>query len=370
MTSPGPGASADCLAALESALSGGPRPDLARFEEDALEDALRELTRRHGAGAAPLLRELAGTGGKPVRRAVRRALYRIGEQALTAPASQRPVVARDPIRAMRAWLSGIDGAGSRAAWIVFEGGLGGGQWLCSLILNDAAGIMDVAGGAITRKRLDAELAKLYRDQKLPWVETAPTHVSRLVHEALARHRQVGTEPPAGFARWTPFFEATPAPAVPEPATVPDPALVERSADLLDLPDLGGWFADPATIAEEAVSLLEMRDSRLVVPDQVKAEREAAIVDRVLEKTFGPDVRPRWARRLEEMAIIFRATHREDAGRIAAATARAIGDLDRQLRWVPLTEAMARRGLEIAADVALGRVRLDDVRRSPGASGRA
>jgi len=56
--------------------------------------------------------------------------------------------------------SGIDGSGSRAAWILFEGGLGGGLRLCSLILNDEAGIMDAAGGPIARKRLEAELRGL------------------------------------------------------------------------------------------------------------------------------------------------------------------------------------------------------------------
>src|SRR5258706_16454541 len=64
-----------------------------------------------------------------------------------------PLIRREPERATAAWLSGIDGSGSRAGWIVFEGGLGGGLRLCSLILNDEAGILEAAGGPVTRKRL-------------------------------------------------------------------------------------------------------------------------------------------------------------------------------------------------------------------------
>jgi hypothetical protein len=367
MTDPLPAAGAACLAALEAALAGGPRPDLAGVDEDTLESALRALTRVRGAAAAPLLKALAGEARtRDLRRALRRALYRLGDAAdLEAPGAARPVVTRDPVRAVRAWVSGIDGAGSRAVWIVFEGGLGGGQSLCSLIVNDEAGILDAAGGAITRKRLEQELAKLYRDQKLPWVEMSPARVCGIVTEALEAHDRAGTRPPPAFARWAPFFAAVPpgAPVATPVADSAEPALVERSAALLAMAELAGWFADPAALAEEGVHLLEMRDSRLVVPEPVKAEREAAIVERAAERSFPGESRPRWARRLDEMALVFRATGREEPARIAAATAAALRDRDRALSSVPWVAAMVRRGLEVAADVALGRVRLEDVRRS-------
>ena len=364
MSDPLPAAGAACLAALEAALAGGPLPDLVGLDEAAVDGALRALTRTHGLAAAPLLRALAGeVGSRPARRVIRRALYRLSEVAdAPVPDAPRPVVAREPVRPVRAWVSGIDGVGSRAVWIVFEGGLGGGQSLCSLIVNDEAGILDAAGGAITRKRLERELATLYRDQKLPWVEMSPARVCGLVAEAMATQQRTGSRAPAAFGRWAPFFEGM-APLAEAAPGEPDPLLVERSAELLDLAELAGWFADPAAIAEESVSLLEMRDSRLVVSDQIKADREAAIVSRAVERSFPDAARPRWARRLHEMALVFRATGRDEPGRIAAATATALGDLDRSLSSVPWAWAMARRGLEIAADVALGRVSLADVRRS-------
>jgi hypothetical protein len=142
----------------------------------ALDDALRALAKRHGAAALPLLEHLADAApDKAHRRAARRALYRLDQSGLRPPraaaaAPARPVVTRAAEHPVRAWLSGIDGSGSRAAWILFEGGLGGGLRLCSLILNDEAGIMDAAGGPIARKRLEAELRGLRESQKLPWVE--------------------------------------------------------------------------------------------------------------------------------------------------------------------------------------------------------
>jgi hypothetical protein len=363
---------AACLAALEAALVGGALPALAGVSPAALDEALRTLTRRHGAATLPLLERLAdGAADKAQRRAARRALYRLAQSGVrperaAASAPARPVVTREAEHAVRAWLSGIDGSGSRAVWILFEGGFGGGLRLCSLILNDEAGVMDAAGGPIARKRLEAELRALRESQKLPWVEVDAGRACALVTEALALHARLGTVPPPEFARWKKLFRSA---ALPREANVaaapPDAAaLVERSATLLDLPELMGWFVDPTRVQHEALALLQTRESRLVVSEQIKAEREFAIVDGVIESQLPSGARPRWAGRLREMADIFAMTGRDEAAAIARATAAALADLERPATVIPFARALAARGLEMAAEVALGRARLDDVSRAP------
>src|SRR2546428_289131 len=175
-----------------------------------------------------------------------------------------PLYRRLAERATRAWASGVDGSGSRALWILFEGGFGGAA-LCSLIVNDTAGMLEVAGGEITKRRLEAELAALRSSQKLPWVECDPARAVGLVAEALALHAAEGTAPPDAFA---------------------------RSAALAELPEMAGWFLDPEAVQVDAVELLAARESRLVVSDQVKAEREDAIVGRVIARELGPEARRR------------------------------------------------------------------------------
>jgi hypothetical protein len=368
-------------AALEAALDGGPLPDLAGLSADELEDALRQLGRRHGAAAAPLLRRLAEEAtSKSARKSARRELYRLAQAGVRlpdTPAAQArplagPLIRREPERATAAWLSGIDGAGSRAAWIVFEGGRGGGLRLCSLILNDEAGILESAGGPVTRKRLEAEQRALRETQKLPWVATAPERAAALVAEALALHAAAGTGPPHEFARWRALFPPRPAPdpllADAAPPLAGDPDLANQAVSLLDLPELGGWFVDPAAVREDAVALLEMRDSRLVVSDQIKAEREAAIVDAAVAKAFPPTARPRWARRLGEMALVFEATGRPEPAARARAAAAALADKERRVESIALARALALRGLEVAGEVALGRARMEDVSRAPARRG--
>ena len=348
----------------------GPALDVAALRalpEDALDARLRAFAAEHGAEALPALSALTAAGGdRAVRRAARRALYRLSQQGVTPPPrpAPKPVVERQPERAARAWLSGIDGSGARAAWILFEGGLGS-TALCSLIVNDTVGIVDVAGGEITKKRLEAELAALRASQKLPWVETGPARVVGLVAEALALHREKGTAPPGAFARWQRLFENA---AGPEPPVLPapDPARVEQSAGLLELPELAGWFLDPEPVQGDAVELLAARESRLVVSDQIKAEREAAIVGRVIERELAPEARQRWARRLAEMALVFDATGRPEPAALARAAAAELADPAADPLRHPFAQGLARRALEVAGEVASGRISASDVSRKPGA----
>jgi hypothetical protein len=362
-----------CRRALEAAVDAPARLDpapltaLAASAPAAVDDTLRAFADAHRAAALPVLEALASERtDRTVRRAARLAIYRLVQQGVppSARPAPKPVVERRPERAARAWLSGVDGSGSRAVWLLFEGAFGG-QALCSLIVNDEAGVMDAAGGEISRKRLEAELSALRASQKLPWVEVDPGVALAAVGEALALHRRLGTTPPAAFTRWERLF--APSEPGPLPASTPDPALVERAPTLLELPELAGWFLDPEAVQADALDLLQARESKLVVSDQVKAEREEVIVGRVVERELGPEARRRWARRLVAMAFIFRATDRPEPAALAEAAAAALADEAREVRHQPFARALAQRGVDVAAEVALGRLSAADVSRKPGAS---
>ena len=70
-----------------------------------------------------------------------------------------------------------------------------------------------------------------------------------------------------------------------------------------------------------------------------------------------------------MALILAATDRAEQARWATAAAAALRDEAREIRRHPLVLALARRGLDVASEVTLGRVKLADVSRRPaGAAG--
>lgn len=361
-----------CLARLE-ALLGEAVPafeELAAFSPESLDTALRQFAQSRRADALPLLTSLAERAPrKELRKAARRALYRLAQSGVEAPpGAPRPTVGRQPERPVRAWLSGIDGSGSRAVWIVFEGSYRQ-LSLCSVVVNDQAGIVKAGGGGISKKWLEIELKAIRDTQKLPWME-APAEVAvGLVEEALS----LGPAP-AEFARWRQFFSGVsdhPRPRAGHWETEPlaeearqDQTLLDHSAELLDLPDLAGWFVDPGAVQSDAVNLLEARGSPIVVSDQIKAEREAGITDRVIDREFSPEARTRWARRLLEMAWIFHATERPREAKIAYATALALHDLEKPPRHLPFVKTLAQRGLELATRVALGQLSAQEVSRAP------
>jgi hypothetical protein len=359
-----------CRRTLEEARAGGGAVTppavaaLAAVPGAALEAALRAFADAHAQDALPVLVALGDAGHASVRRAAKRALYRLSQRGITPPRTPapRPVVERGEERPLRAWISAIDGTGSRAMWILFEGAFGGLE-LCSMIVNDTAGVLEVAGGSITKRRFETELANLRAAQKLPWIETDAGRARDLVAEALAVHRTLGTSPPAAFARWQRHFDTdAPAPAAVPPST--DPDLAARGAELLDAPEMAGWFLEPGDVQAEAVELMQTQESALVVSDQVKSEREAALVTRVVERELGEPARQRWARRLLDAAGIFERTERAELAAIARASAGALAHVGDAVASQPFARALARRALEVAGEVATGRLPAATASRKP------
>jgi len=68
-----------------------------------------------------------------------------------------------------------------------------------------------------------------------------------------------------------------------------------------------------------------------------------------------------------MALILAATDRVEQATWATAAAAALADESREARRHPFASALAKRGLEMAAEVTLGRMKLADVSRTPSAT---
>jgi hypothetical protein len=270
----------------------------------------------------------------------------------------------------QAWVSAIDGTGTRGCWLVLEGPFGE-RTLLSAVLSDTTGFLDVTGGPIAKKRLDERLRAMRAESPLAWVEVPPAWALHLFADAGRRHTAAGVPPPAGLTPWQPLLAESPTAdtppiyeRLPAASLADDPRLIEASASLLDLPELAGWFLDPPALQSDALELLQARESRLVVSDQIKAERVAALVDRVIDGHFDAEARGRWQRRLEETAFVLVETGRAAEASLALSTALALADAARAARHVPLVRALVEKSLEIAGEIALGRVRADEVSRRP------
>lgn len=392
-------------AALEALVGGEPTDEtveaaLATIPTDELEPALRWLAKEHGAAALPILRrclasrperavaaaQALGTLPRPeaaevleaaearatakvVRTAARRALYRLRQAGIDPPPAAPPAVA-PRIGLGEAWMSAVDGTGGRGLWLTLTGPYGE-RTLLAAVLSDESGLLDFSAGAIAKKRVAERLRAVQAESPLPWVAVPPRWAWATLVEAAERARAAGGTVPAELDHWIARLGA----AGPEPAPIharlpaallADPALLDGSAALLDLPELTGWFLDPASVASESVEWLQARESRLVVSDQIKAERLAALVDRIIETRFDAATRRRWQSRLDEQAYVLLALGRPAEAARAVAVARALADPEARLTRLPFLRALVERSLEIAGEVATGQLSAEVASRTPRA----
>jgi hypothetical protein len=391
------------LEALVGADASGPLIDaaLATIPAAELPDALQGFVRAHGAetlavlarclhgrpewvtaGAAALVtlatpaaadvlraaeRALAS---KTARAVVRRALYRLRQGGI-APVEPPPPDPGPAARPISAWMSAVDGTGTRGVWLVLEGPLGA-HTLVRAAVSDLVGLLDGAADATAKKRAEAELATLRAQSPFPWVAAPPEWVWWTLWQALGVTGDLGSRRPGVAAIQRVLGALGPPPATPRPPiqgrlateTLDGPGLLEGSAALLELPECAGWFLDPAAVQAEALDRLQAQESRLVVSDAVKAERGAALVDRVIDAQLGDAARRRWAARLDEQAFVFLESARPAQARMAVAVARALVDPARTPHRLPFVRALVERSLAIAGDVALGKVPAEQVRREP------
>jgi hypothetical protein len=390
-------------AALGALVGGEPSDEaveaaLATIPAAALDEALRWLAREHGAAALPILRRcLAGrpehaaaaagalgtlrlpeaaaaledaearAGDKAARTAVRRALYRLRQAGIVAPPSgPPPAVPR--ARLADAWMSAVDGTGARGLWVTLEGPYGE-RTLLAAVVSDEVGLVDASVSAVAKKHLAARLQSLRAESPLPWVPVPAPWAWSVLIRAVRLAEAAGGSVPEEVRRWVARLPAPgPAPIhlrLP-PTAVAEPAALERSAELLERPELGGWFLDPASVASEALEWLQARESRLVLSEQLKAERLAAVVDRVADTQLEGAARGRWQSRLEDQAYVLLELGRPGDAAMAAAVARALANPGQAARRIPFVRALVERSLEIAGEVASGRLSADAASRAPRA----
>jgi hypothetical protein len=390
-------------AALEALVGSEPADEaveaaLATIPAGELEAAFRWFARQHGAAALPILgRCLTGrperavaaaqalgtlplpeaadaleaaetrAATKDVRTAARRALYRLRQAGVDrrAPA---PPPATPRIGLGEAWVSAVDGTGGRGLWLTLTGPYGE-RTLLAAMLSDETGLVDFSSGAIPKKRVEERLRALRAESPLPWVAAPASWAWVTLVAAADRARAMGGAVPAELDRWierlgTPMAEPAPIHTRLPAMAAEDPTLLERSAALLALPELAGWFLDPTSVSSESVEWLQARESRLVVSDQIKAERLAALVDRIIETRFDAPARRLWQGRLEEQAYVLLELGRATEAAIAVAVARALANGADALRRIPFLRALVQRSLEIAGEVATGRLSAEAASRAP------
>lgn len=328
----------------------------------ALADALGELGTAATAGHLAGL--VAALPDKDVQKAVRRALFRLGQRGVVVPAAAP--LAGPPPRLLRAdagvegFVSGIDGRGDRIVWLV-KRQADGATLVVAAELNEPGGLRDVRVFETTRKQLRETRTRLERETGIRLVAADWRALDALLVEGQDRagttardwrrlRGRITAEPPASPAELA-SHRVTP------PAEAEVAGLARDAVALLAEPEVRTWWPDPTALQPVLDELAQLRDSPLVLAPAQQEERIRALLERAATSLYPPAVT---ARRLEATAYVLAERGRASAARQALATAHLLRHQPAPSAPPPLVAALVQQA--VAARYASAQAERTDARR--------
>lgn len=336
-----------------------PDADVAALAIHAGRDAAADVAIAHRLGgipseasAAALQRLETASPDRHVRKAVKRALYRLQQRGIAVaasppvtPAASAAVLATP----LEGYVSPVDGRGDQLVWLVRP--QPGGVLHLFAVVNDPQGLREVALHSATRKALRTLRQELEQRHEVRLVAIDWRHADFLVQRAFHWARAAGTrmegDYPALRAQWAhePAAAASP---LPPPAA--DAAALERSADLLGEPELRTWFRTVEDLAPYLEEVGGAQESPLVLNQLQQQERYDDIINRAIDATYGGEHRASWGRRLTELARYFAASRRPARAAEADAVAAAL-EAGTAPREIPFCGQLVRASLAFYVQLA-------------------
>ena len=299
--------------------------------------------------AAALLAEMEGAAAGPLRREIRRSLFKLHQRGIEPPvepaqSAPRPAPAADASN-LSALLSPVDAEGARIVWITKPRTQGGMVRLWGITSEDE-GLVGAIAGNITRRELRQEREEMERRSGMRLVDADWRLADFLLCEAYrhtpeARRGKVGnfltlraelitSPPPTDFQH--PIYSELAAEASKDP-----------SPDLLKEPALVEWKFAGGLVAPYVEELNRANESTIVLNQMQQQDRVAQIVERAITDLLSTENGVRIRRRFEDIAYyLLKNGKREEAGWAAAAAAKILEGAE--LKRVPFFVGFIRMQL--------------------------
>ncbi len=335
-------------------------PDAVATGTIAPDKLVAALRGADGAAAAAALGELGNDAvaatlvateddvDRTVHKAIRRALYRLGQRGVAVP--EKPAAPAAPLRladpSIEGLVSAFDGAGDRLVWLM-KTLPGAGTFLVAAELNEPRGLGHVEGGEIGRKQLRGARARLEKESGLRLVAADWRVLDALLVEGHARAASRDHDYLRVRLRLTTDAPLPPAEPVSRHVVPPAPhevvGLLAAAPALLDEPELRSWWPTPAAAEPVLAEMAEVEHSPIVLPRLQQEERMREILERAAGTLFPPEP---LARRLDGTAYVFAETNRVTAARQALASAAALREQLTTPHAVPLMAALVQRAISL------------------------
>jgi hypothetical protein len=317
-------APADALAKLREL------KDQPRIADTAIARALGQIA---DPGSAAMLTEMEAGAAGALRREVRRALYRLKQHGVDAPAASATQAAstlHDTDTEKIAMLSPIDSEDARIVWIV-KPRVQGGVLRLWVLISESDGLVGAQNTTLSRRELKSERDELERRAQVKLVDADWRVADFIACEAWrntpeSRRGQVGN-----FLMLRSELIASPPPTElvhPVYAELAAEVAIEPSIELLKEPELLEWRLPDALLKPYVDEIAEAGESVIVLSPVHKQERVNAVIDRATGELLTGDNGRRIQRRFEDIAYyIARLGRRVQAGWAAAAAARIRDGID-------------------------------------------
>lgn len=291
---------------------------------------------------------------KDLLRVIRRSLFRLQQRGIAAAVREKPVEERariiDPVEPT-GYLSPLDGAGYRLAWLSrprHEGGL----VVLSSLISDRSGMRQVHSYHANRNQMKEILADA-AEKSAPLAPAPHRYVDWLMWSAyrrgVPRDDQGGGYPllRADFYTQAPTPVVSPVHALIEPMQPDEESLLlDQSAELFNEKEFFGWALPEELVKLHQARFRDAQDSTLVLSKDAVTDRLTGVIDRAFEEIFETEARALYADRMQEMALWFLISPRDGArtktARRCYAVHRALADPARRLKEVSFLRALVFR----------------------------
>ena len=269
---------------------------------------------------------------KPVRRALKTALYRLAQQGLVeeqeeAEVEPRVLVPRPEDRQAEAWASWPESQGERGIILKLPDA-GRGYLMVIGVLNSEGVFHEFETVQTTRKGVRALLEQMTGGVAGTIVEIPLDHFRFLYEETADIYKRQSMELPAGYDVMLRQLDSwVKKPATPqiykllnEKETVGDALLLRTSDSLLEVQPFASWRLPEEMVSPYAAKIKELSESRLVISQSSQLERVEQIYREAAAELFTADIRQRYRRLLEEAALLCYLESREQEAKRAFAVA--------------------------------------------------
>ena len=278
------------------------------------------------------------TTDKNLKKEIRRSLFKLAQKGLAIPQPANADVKKPPplLKATdgtEAYMSAVDGSGGRLVWIV-KPEPGHGLQLIQAMVNDREGLQQISGVQIRRKELRHMSQEIKAKHGVSMVLVPWEYADRILVEGYEQAKSQGRsglenfyELRAMIATGKPKQEEHPIYDRLNDTAVREGAWREQSRRLLHEPELKYWILDADWMQAFLSQLEEAQTSRLVLHPMQKEERMAGIVRDAVKTLCEGETGKVMRRRMEDMALYFKKTNREEPSRLALAIALQIKEGD-------------------------------------------